>query len=363
VTVHQWVNAPGALIGSDKVALRVAVVGCGAQGRVHLSHLAGMADVEISSVCDRDSARLAATVDEFGARRGFLTYQELMESGTHDLVIVCVMPVDHRAVAVAALERGAHVLCEKPFAMNAKEAADMVAAAHAAARILTVGTNMRFLGNARYLKGLIDAGRLGRHAHTRAWTYSAGIPWWGRHYTRSISAGGALASTAVHILDCALFLADFPRPVAVSGTTARLYPTKRGGTAPATVVAEPYDVEDLVSALVRFDDGTSLALEGSWTYDRPESSYGLEFVGTHGTGRLDPLEVYVDESGLPTNVTPDPVPGASWSDSIGVELADVVGAIREGRQPDVTAEQALTVQRIVDAIYRSAATGREVRFD
>jgi predicted dehydrogenase len=339
----------------------VAVVGCGAQGRVHLSLLSRLPDVEIAAVCERDPTRLAAATREFGVRRGFPDYVSLLQDDPYDLVTICLMPVFHREVTLAALRRGAHVLCEKPFAMDAVEAGEMVAAARAADRILTVGTNMRFLENARYIKRLVDAGELGRPVYTRAWTYAGGIPWWGPHYVRAISGGGALASTAVHILDCALFLADFPTPVSVSGMTARLYPIKRGGTAPPGVDETRYDVDDHVSAFIRFADGSALTLEGTFTHDGPRQPYSLELIGTRGTARLDPLAVYVDRNGQPIDVTPAEAPGADWRDSIRAELADVLGAIREHRAPSITPEQGLLVQRISDAIYRSAVTGHEVR--
>jgi len=98
-------------------------------------------------------------------------------------------------------------------------------------------------------------------------------------------------------------------------------------------------------------------------HDGPKSNYSLEFVGTKGTARLDPLEVYRDQDGQSVNVTPPQTPGVSWLDSIGAKLQDVVAAIRETREPTILPEQALIVQRISDAIYESAETGREVRLD
>ena len=343
--------------------LRVAIIGCGAQGRNHLECYRRMPDVEIAAICERNPVRLKASMKDFEISHGFPDYGSLLDAGSYDLVSVCVMPVDHRDVTLAALANGAHVMCEKPFAMNATEAAEMITAARQAKRILTIGTNMRFLGNTSQIHQAIEKGLLGDHVYTRAWTNGIDIPWWGPHNTKAISGGGALASTAVHILDCALFLADFPPPISVSGMTARLYPEKRGNTLPKEAKADPYDVDDFVAAFVRFANGTVLSLESTHTYDGPDSNYSLEFVGTKGTARLDPLEIYCDQDGQSVNVTPPHLPGVSWLDSIDALLQDVVAAIRENREPTILPEQSLTVQRISDAIYESAATSREVRLD
>ena len=86
----------------------------------------------------------------------------------------------------------------------------MVDAADAAGRLLTIGFNLRYTRSAGVLKRFVDSGRFGNAVYTRAWTKSSQIPWWGQHYRREISGGGALASTAVHLLDLALWLAGNP---------------------------------------------------------------------------------------------------------------------------------------------------------
>ncbi len=342
--------------------IRVAVIGCGAQGRNHLAAYHALDDLTITAICDTDPARLAQAGDEFAVASLHNDYRDLLTAGDYDLVSVCTMPVTHREITSAALTAGAHVFCEKPTALNAASATAMAEAADRAGRFLTVGFNMRFMASAQYLKRFVAEGHLGQHRHTRAWTLATDIPWWGKHYIKAISGGGVLASTAVHILDLALWLLDHPTPVAVSASTARTFPHKRGGTAPDPAAAASYDVEDVISGHLRFADGTWLDLQGAWSCDRPDYSYSCELVGDRATVQLDPLHIFAEHHGLPVDRTPHGVGGTNWSRSVIDIVAATVQAVRDGTPPPVTMAEALLVQRIVDALYRSAELGREIDF-
>jgi predicted dehydrogenase len=104
-----------------------------------------------------------------------------------------------------------------------------------------------------------------------------------------------------------------------------------------------------------------MALEGIWGYDGLRSSYSFELIGRKAAVRLDPLQVVAERAGQPVDLTPTDVPPGNWGASVAALLRDAVEAVREGRPPSITHAQALAVQRIQDAIYRSAETGREER--
>jgi predicted dehydrogenase len=153
-----------------------------------------MAAVEIVAGCDLDSKRLDAISRDAGVPRTYRDYRDLLRREEVDLVSVCTMPVTHSEVVVASLAAGAHVLCEKPLAMNAAEAQTMIAAAVKAGRMLTVGFNMRFMGSAQFAKQIVSGGQLGPPQYARVYALANDIPWWGKHYVRAISGGGVLAS-------------------------------------------------------------------------------------------------------------------------------------------------------------------------
>lgn len=349
--------------------LRVAVIGCGTIGRIHLRAYRQDPSVEIAAICDLEPSRLDAAGREFDVLHRFEDYRQLLDVDRYDLISVCTMPVSHREIAVAALAAGANVLCEKPPAVNADEVVAMIAAARSTGRLLSFGFNMRFLPGAQVLKRFVAEGGIGRPIATRAWTFANDIPWWGKHYVKRISGGGVLASTAVHILDLALWVAGNPRPLTASASMARVFPGKRAASAPDAEATESFDVEDTFSGHIRFADGSWMTLEGGWAWDRLDYSYSFEMTGDTATIQLEPLQVVAERDGVPTDITAEVIPAGGlpastwvdqWHAAIDAEIADIIAAIRSGRQPVVTAEEALTVQAIVDALYQSAALGREV---
>ncbi|MBA2247786.1 MAG: Gfo/Idh/MocA family oxidoreductase [Chloroflexia bacterium] len=345
--------------------VRAAVIGCGAQGRNHLQAYAKHPDVEIVAICDTDPKRLAQTALDFSVPATFPDYRWLLDAVPCDLISICTMPVSHAEMAIAALQRGANVLCEKPLAMNLDEALAMTAAAKQAERFLTVGFNMRHLPAAQTLRKMVADGEIGLPVSCRAWTLATDIPWWGKHYVKRISGGGVLASTAVHILDLALWVAGNPQPVTASASMDRVFPRKRASTAPTPEALAEFDVEDTFSGHIRFADGGWMDLSGGWGCDQPEYSYSFELVGDKATVQLAPLRIVAERNGVPVDVTPssapvDPTGMHGWPASVAAEIADAVDAVRNERSPLVRIDEALTVQAIVDALYRSAETRQEV---
>ena len=345
--------------------LRVAVVGCGFQGRVHLEALRAIPGAQVVAVCDLDAERRRALADEFGVPGRFAHYADLLSEHEFDLVTVCTMPDTHREIALAALAGGAHVFCEKPFAVDLAEAREMVEAGRVAERLLTVGFNMRFTDNALALRNALD--RLGTPIYARAWARAGEPPWWGRHYEKAVSGGGALAATAVHLLDLALWMAGFPKPLSVSASATTVFPRKRGGTAPTEAAAAAYDVEDLVSAHIRFEGGFWMTLEGAWVWDRPGWDYSFELQGESALFEFDPLRMTVERDQGLVDATPHVSRPIDWAldfpISVRRELEQVVSAIAEDRPPVVRPEEALIVQSITDAVYRSAREDGEVEVE
>lgn len=351
--------------------MKVAVIGAGFQGRLHVECLSVIDDLQVVAVCDPDETRAINLAAEFGVDHVYADYRSALDDHRLDLVTVCTMPVLHRQITVDALEAGAHVLCEKPFAMNADEGRAMIDAAEAAGRLLTVGFNLRYSRSAQILKRFVDRGDFGQPAYTRAWGKASQIPWWGEHSRKGLSGGGALASTAVHLVDLALWLAGSPTPTTASASMRRLFPAKRGPTAPDSRASAAFDAEDLLSAHVRFDNGFWMTVEASWIDNKPSVAgvpswdYSLDAVGEFAQLQFDPLVIAVedDDGEIVSALGPDDLPGVSFAESTAALIRDVVESIRASRAPLVRADQALVVQSIVDAIYTSAAIDREVGVD
>jgi predicted dehydrogenase len=342
------------------MTVRAAVVGCGFQGRLHLDCLRSIEGVDVVGVCDRDLTRARAAAAEHGLESAYGSHLDLLDAEDVDLLTVCTMPDTHCEIVVAGLERGANVLCEKPMAADLADAVTMATAARASGRQLSIGFNLRHTSAARSVREFVESGRLGEPICARGAMLETEVPWWGPHQTKAVSGGGAIAATAVHMLDLLMWLAGNPRPITASASAARLYPRKRGSGVPAAREREPYDVEDLAFGHVRFASGFWLAIEGAWTWDRPGSECAFDLVGDRAHAAAGPLGFWEERDGVPARVAEDAAGEFEFEASVRRELEDMVGAVRDRRPALATAEQALDVQAVVDALYRSAKIGREV---
>jgi len=282
----------------------------------------------------------------------------------------------HAPATLAAFSAGKDVLCEKPLASSADEAAAMVSESRACGRTLMVCFNYRFRDDARWLLKMRDAGRMGSIYYARAgWQRNTGIPGFGGWFTtKAMSGGGPLIDLGVHILDLTLWLMGYPRPVAVSGQTfAEFGPRGRkawGGKPPAGPASGGFDVEDMAAGFVRFANGAAVQIETSWaSHTKPgRDDYFVNLYGAEGGARLyvanytdsDTVTLYSEECGQPVMIKPGIVNRAAGHE---LAVAHLVDCVRASRPVESTGEQGLALMQIIEALYESSATGREVRLD
>jgi predicted dehydrogenase len=345
---------------NDVSPLRAAVIGCGFQGRLHVKDLGSLPGVEVVVVCDTAPERAEALAAEFGVPRWCTAYDDALDDSI-DLVSICTMPNTHRDITVLAAGHGSHVLCEKPMATSAAEAADMVEAAEQQGVRLGIGFNMRFTDSAHVIRAYGASGELGRLVCARTHMLADDVPWWGRHYDRSVSGGGALAATAVHMLDLVWWLAGKPRPRTATASTTTLFPGKRGHGAPSAEARAAYSVEDLVFGHIRFEGGFWMSVEGAWVWDQPGWNYGFDLVGDRAQARFEPLEIRGERDGALTHLYGPEQAANDFPTSVAAEVEAFVESIRQGTESDVaTGRDGLVIQAVVDAMYASAASGHEV---
>src|SRR5581483_1030081 len=155
----------------------------------------------------------------------------------------------------------------------------------------------RFTDSSRVIRDYSASGQLGRPVCARGHMLADDVPWWGRHYDRSVSGGGALAATAVHMLDLVWWLVGKPRPSTATASTTTLFPGKRGHGAPSEDARQAYSVEDLVFGHIRFENGFWMSVEGAWVWDQPGWNYGFDLVGDRAQARFEPLEIRGEREG------------------------------------------------------------------
>ncbi|WP_248761215.1 Gfo/Idh/MocA family protein [Pseudarthrobacter sp. SSS035] len=358
----------------QKATLRVGVVGLGWAGQQHLKAYSQIEGVEIVALAGMEDELRDELAQEYSIPNEFLSWEELLELDGLDAVSVAVPTFLHAPIAIAALERGLHVLSEKPIARNGEEGQRMVDAARRASRVLDVAFNHRRRGDIQVLKGIIERGDLGRPYYAKAsWLRRSGIPKLGSWFTnKEMAGGGPLADIGVHVLDYALYLLGEPKVVSVSAAThAELGPRGRGGNDRYTALSTnfAYEVEDFASAFIRLEGGATLIIEAGWASYREEadlmdfSVFGtdggadLRAVGASMTPIAD-LRVYTEKDGKNADYTPAAEPGRAHQ----AVVEDFVTVVRGGETVWGVHDGSLALSRarIIDACYQSATEHREV---
>ena len=340
--------------------LRVGIIGSGgiAQG-AHMPAWEKVRDAEMVAVCDINARAAKTATEKFGISPDmvFEDYRKMLRAVDLDVVSVCTPNVYHMAPTLAALRAGCHVLVEKPIAVSAAEAKRMINAGKKAKKLLCVAQSMRYSANALAMKRFVDEGLAGDIYWARAaYLRDRGVPAWGSFIDAKMSAGGPCCDLAVHVLDLCLTMMGWPEPTAVSAATYLEIANKRSimehGPRQYTVP------EDFAVGFVRFKGGQSISVEASWAINVPDAGFNCVVAGTKGGMAYEPLAFTREEFGVVTRSTPQVMPGGlAGHDALIAALAD---AIRNGKPSPVPAEQALITQRILDGIYESGKTGKEV---
>ncbi|UPV99096.1 Gfo/Idh/MocA family oxidoreductase [Halorussus gelatinilyticus] len=346
--------------------IRVGIVGLGGIGHHHAERIADAPAQLVGGVDISPDAR-----SRFASAYGvptFETFDALYDEGI-DAAIVTTPNKFHEEYAVQALESGIDVLLEKPLANTLESAERIAEASRDADAFCMVGFNNRFSPAVEVFKSYQREGRFGELTHVEAnWVRRRGIPGRGSWFTsEEVSGGGALLDIGVHAIDLALHFLDFPEVVEVTGDTRSEFGDRDDYTYlemyGEDVEDADFDVDDHASAYIRTADGKSVSLEVAWATNRPPTN---DFVvqGTDGGATFDresgDLTVHqVSDTGAPHFT--DTEVETRTNDTHKREQRAFFEAVRAGEAPDRnTVEEALTVQRVIDAIYRSAETGRAV---
>ena len=332
--------------------VKIGVVGLAWPGNEHLKGYVACPQAEVIALCDLDKKLLAQRAKEYGVSATFIRYNKMLGMPELDAVSICVPNDLHKPMTLAALAAGKHVPCEKPPALNAREAQHMADAAKKARRVLMYALVQRFGPESVLLRQFIDRGQLGdiyfgRTAYLRRRGIPVGKEGW--FINKKRAGGGSLIDIGVHCLDRAWWLMGTPKPVAVTGSTYAEF----GHT---VTKKYPYTVEDASFGFIKFKNGATLLVEATWAYNLPPRHY-TELAGTKGGASLGPLTIYTERQGVVCDITPQVPRGNGFHG----ETAHFVDCILKRRKPIPDAEQGVTLMQMLDAIYKSSKTGKEVR--
>ncbi|GAA4775714.1 Gfo/Idh/MocA family protein [Microbacterium gilvum] len=380
---------------TSSAPLRVALVGHAFMGRAH-AHAWRTAprffdlprDPELAVVVGRDAARAATAAHELGAAESSADWREVIARDDIDIVDVCAPGDVHAEVAIAALAAGKHVLCEKPLARTVAEAERMAEAARTApaGTRAMCGFSYRRTPALAYARQLIADGRLGAIRHVRAqylqdWLTDPEAPLTWR-LDKDVAGSGTLGDIGAHSIDTAQWLLG--DDIAAVSAQLRTFVAERpilseqrglGGRAAADAERGPVTVDDAVAFTASFAGGALGVFEATRFALGRRNANRIEINGDRGSiafdfERMNELEFYdaSDDDGAQgfrrIQVTEPVHPYAArwWPTGHGLgyehlfthQAADLVAAIASGVDPSPTFEEALRVQRVLDAVERSA---------
>jgi predicted dehydrogenase len=345
--------------------LRCAVIGAGGIGLDHLVSLSACPRAASVAIAESNPQRAKEATERFRISRSYSDYRELLDQPDIDAVTIALPNHLHATVAIEALEARKHVLLEKPMATNSKDALKIVETAKRMKRLLMVAQNFRFNRHTQMARTIIERGDLGEVYHARGfWVRRNGIPRIGSWFTQKQYAGGGCTyDIGVHMLDCCLHLMRDFDVVSVSGHTHSKFGRRGLGEMDwgrsEVDVKKPFDVEDFSVALLKTKSGKSMLLEVGWAAIIPTDAreYGVDLLGTEAGISLFPARLLRNVAdGFETvqlHVRHTP-----FTEN---RVHHFVNCILDSKKPMVALEESLKTQQILDAIYLSAATGKEVR--
>ena len=368
--------------------LKVGIIGCGfiANGK-HLPSLAAQKDVEVVAFCDIIIERAEASAKKFGPPDALvcLDYRDVLARKDIDVIHVCTPNSSHAEITIAALKAGKHVMCEKPMAKTAAEAKAMLDAYHETGKLLTIGYQNRFRQDLQLMKRVCENGDLGEVYFAKAFaTRRRGVPTWGVFMDKEKQGGGPLIDLGTHALDLTLWMMENYEPESVLGSTFDKL-GKMGSEANIMGPWDPakYEVEDSAFGLVKFRNGATVMLEASWAINMIVSNEAMTMLcGTKGGADMFPPsgpivrtsdfqsagsyhvrvngenvgKMYIQNYSMGASFIGDPSKTEDFAGGT-LEMDTWIKAVRGEGELVVKPEQAYTVTCILEAIYRSAASG------
>ena len=341
--------------------LRYGFIGAGGIAGAHLQDLARRDDVDVVAMADISAAALGRHQERFGIANAYESWPEMLAKEGLEAVSVCTPNRLHEQATIDALNAGCDVLCEKPLAHSAAAGERMLAAAEANARKLVIGFQYRYHARTQFLRQAFDAGQFGKvlYARVRA-LRRRGIPNWGVFGRKESQGGGPLIDIGVHALEMAHYAMGSPPPASASAdlfTYIGNKPSDRIESMWKGWDYKTYTVEDLAVGRIRFANGAVAHIEAAFAL-HGKNEWNFELMGDAGGASWDPPRIYRDEHGHMV----DKEPGwLSQESMFRRKINNFVEHCLYDKPTLAPAEDGLAVQRMLDALYRSAeAGGKEV---
>ena len=363
--------------------LKIGLIGCGGiANSKHMPALSKLSDkCELVAFCDIIPERAEKAAAEYGVpgAKVYTDYHQLLEDKSIDVVHVLTPNVAHCPITVDAFAAGKHVMCEKPMAHTSADAQKMIDAWKKSGKQFTIGYQNRFRPEIQMLHKTCEAGELGEIYFGKAHAIRRrAVPTWGVFPNKALQGGGPLIDIGTHALDLTLWMMDNYEPVSVTGSVFYKLghlPQAVEGNMFGPWDPETYEVEDSAFGMIKFKNGAAIQLEAAWAINLRESrEASTTLCGTKAGAEVysgmsyanNKLIINRGHHGLLTDEEIcDAGNVAYFEGGLGEEpgLAEArqwLDAILNDTEPLVKPEQAFKVTQILEAIYQSAETGKEI---
>lgn len=352
-----------------KEKLKVGIIGTGWIAEAHVESYLKQPDVEIVAMADLIPGKAEKFAAHYGITgcRFYPDHTSMLEKEQLDAVSVCTYNTQHAGPTIKALNKGVHVLLEKPFTATVEEAADIMRAEKASGALLSIGFQPRMDANMKQIKKIVDSGALGKIYYIQTGGgRRRGIP--NSTFIEKETAGiGALGDIGCYSLDMVLNAIGYPRPLTASGYTSNFFGTSTDYQKPED--AKRFDVDDFAAAFIRLEGDIILDFRISWAMhlDTPGDTV---ILGTKGALRIPstecwngtvggPMKLYHDLAGQQVE-TVIPILEEDEAGLFDKKIRSFLDAIIWKLPPPVPSSQILYNQAIINAIGDSAEQGREV---
>lgn len=347
--------------------LNICMVGAGVISSFHMDAYRKNERAIIYGIHDINGERARAKAEQYSISHVFETFADALADDKVDVIHICTRNDTHAALSIEALQAGKHVFVEKPMAISLEEARQVQKVAKDHDRTFQVGLVRRFATNTKMAHSWITDGNLGDIYYVKATHIRrAGNPgsWFSK---KELSGGGPLIDLGIHLIDVCWYIMGKPAVHAISSNMyeklgSRQNVKSKNAYQSVDVPVDESNVEDLVNAIVRFDNDASLVLDVSYSLHAKEDHLQIEFFGTKGGIILEPeLTFVMEDKDTMLNVLPQ-MDGRTFQmeASFTEQVNDFVEKCLLEEKSSVPIEDGLAVMEIIDHIYRSAALGRAV---
>lgn len=349
--------------------LKVGVIGVGSISSMHINSYINNPNVELIALCDINEERLKEKALKYNIKNTFTDYREMLNMKDLDAVSICTWNNFHAPISIYALKKGKHVLCEKPLCMTVNEALEIQKVASETKKVMQVGFVRRFASNTNTIKEFISHGDLGDIYYSKVSSIRRiGNPGgWFADIERS--GGGPLIDIGVHVIDIAWYLMGKPKLKSVSGNVYNKLGNLGNIVDKAIYKAADYSkekntVEDAANALIRFENGSSLYVDVSYSLYTEKDITSIELFGDKGGAIIEPTcKVFSQKHDRLIDIVPViDNPTFDFQRSFQNEIDSFVNSCLFSEKNISPVDDGVTIMKILRAVYESSESGKEITF-